>query len=68
MEPVSYENLKKFIEKVKNAGFWGWLFNWREIRGLSYDAYTDFENLDRSISYIRIKTTALETRISNLNV
>lgn len=68
MEQASYENLKKFIEKVKNTGFWGWLFNWREIRSLSYDAYTEFENLGHIINQMRIEAGALDKEFSNLKV
>lgn len=66
MEIATYENLKKFIERVKNTGFWGWLFNWREIRRLSYDACTEFASLEHVLRQSQTDKDSLNQKISSL--
>lgn len=66
MEIATYENLKKFIERVKNTGFWGWLFSWREIRNLSYDACAEFASLEQVIRQSKVDKDSLNQKLSLL--
>ena len=39
------DNLRRFIETIKTAGFWTRLFGWRKIRNQLVDASADLQKL-----------------------
>lgn len=50
MDPPSFESLRIFFERVKNAGFFERLFSWKAIAAASYDAYAEFRTLQSSLA------------------
>jgi hypothetical protein len=47
MENPSFENLRRFFERIKNAGFFERIFSWRAIASLGYDAFGEFQQLQK---------------------
>ena len=52
MKKQSFENLKKFFEKVKSVGFIERLFSWKNIVFISYDAYEEFKSVDKKLDSV----------------
>jgi hypothetical protein len=45
MDTPPSENLRRFFERVRNAGFFERLFSWRGILAQGYDAFTEYQQL-----------------------
>jgi hypothetical protein len=45
MDAPSFENLRRFFERVKNVGFFERLFSWKTIVSSGYDAFGEYQNL-----------------------
>ena len=45
MDAPSFENLRSFFDRVKNAGFFERIFSWKTIVSLGYDAFGEYQRL-----------------------
>jgi hypothetical protein len=45
MDAPSFENLRRFFERIKNVGFFERLFSWQRIVSQGYDAYGEYQRL-----------------------
>jgi hypothetical protein len=63
---LNYDNLKSFFERVKSLTFWQRLFNWKQIRRLSYDAYDEYTHLSENINNLNQELIKRESRIKEL--
>jgi hypothetical protein len=45
MDAPSFENLRSFFDRVKNAGFFERLFSWKAIVSSGYDAFGEYQRL-----------------------
>ncbi|AGB02923.1 coiled-coil domain-containing protein [Methanoregula formicica] len=45
MDSSSFENLRRFFDRVKNAGFFERLFSWQGIVSQGYDAFSEYQQL-----------------------
>lgn len=50
MDAPSFENLRSFFDRVKNAGFFERLFSWKAIAAAGYDAYAEFQKLQAALA------------------
>ncbi len=41
----SFQNMTNFFERIKTLSFWQRLFSWGSIKSLSFDAYSDFNEV-----------------------
>jgi len=72
LEPSSFESLRRFFDRVKNAGFFERMFFWRSIVSVSYDAYAEFQRLqdllqeqDRRIAELTAKNRELSLNVGH---
>lgn len=49
MDSSSFEHLRRFFDRVKNAGFFERLFSWQGIVSEGYDAFSEYQNLQSLI-------------------
>ncbi|MGB8219980.1 MAG: hypothetical protein WCE46_06305 [Methanoregula sp.] len=49
MDSPLFEHLGRFLERIKNVGFFERLFSWRTIVSLSYDAYGDYQKVQDTL-------------------
>ncbi|WAC05854.1 MAG: hypothetical protein OS112_04290 [Methanoregula sp.] len=49
MDAPSFENLRRFFERIKNIGFFERLFFWRSFVSASHDAYSEYQQLNGSV-------------------
>lgn len=61
------DNLKRFMETIKTAGFWTRLFGWRKIRNQLVDASADLQKLLSNSEQLITKITVCEGNIYELN-
>jgi hypothetical protein len=47
MEPPSFEKLRGFFERIKNTGLFERLFFWRAIVASGYDAFSEYQQLQK---------------------
>ena len=47
METPTFENLRRFFERIKNAGFFERIFSWKTIVSLGYDAFGEYQRLQK---------------------
>jgi hypothetical protein len=45
MDNPSFENLRRFFERIKNVGFFERIFSWKSIVSLGYDAFGEYQRL-----------------------
>ena len=45
MEAPSFENLRRFFERIKNVGFFERLFSWKTVVASGYDAFGEYQRL-----------------------
>jgi hypothetical protein len=45
MEAPTFENLRRFFERIKNVGFFERIFSWKTIVSSGYDAFGEFQRL-----------------------
>jgi len=45
MEAPTFENLRRFFERIKNVGFFERLFSWRTVVSLGYDAFGEYQRM-----------------------
>jgi hypothetical protein len=64
---TNLDNLKRFMETIKTAGFWTRLFGWRRIRNQLVDASADLQKLLSHNEQLTSKITACEGNIYELN-
>lgn len=64
---TGFENLNKFFEKVKTISFWQRIFNWGEIKRLSYDAFEEYIRFRDSFAVISEKLGKTEHKIEIIN-
>ncbi len=50
MDAPSFENLRRFFERVKNVGFFERLFSWGTVVSLGYDAFGEYQKLQNLIA------------------
>ena len=62
----SAEHLENFLTRIKAIGFWQRIFRWKEVKVLSYEAFTDFGKLKEGIANAGARLAELESRISEL--
>lgn len=61
----TFEQLNLFFDKIKTITFWQRIFNWKNTRNLSYDAYEEFKSL---ITSLNKTSTDLEETKNSLNL
>lgn len=63
---ISFDNLNRFFDKIKEISFWQRLFKWKALKILSYDAYDDFNKLAQKIDILNQEASALNENINTL--
>ncbi len=64
---LNFEKLNLFFDRIKTIGFWQRIFDWRQVRTLSYDAYEEFKELESSLSRIALEADQSKNLIAVLN-
>jgi len=64
---LKFEKLNLFFDRIKTVGFWQRIFDWRQIRTLSYDAYEEFKELESSLGRIALEADQSKNLIAVLN-
>ena len=66
MDPPPFNHLRNFFDRIKNVGFFERLLSWKSIVSVSYDAFSEFQQMigvlaekDRKITEINSKHEAL---------
>jgi len=67
MDTPPFEHLGKFLERIKNIGFFERLFSWRTIVSISYDAYGDYQKVQDSLRNKDQEIAGLSGRIRDLS-
>ncbi|WP_292368533.1 hypothetical protein [Methanoregula sp. UBA64] len=49
MDTPPFEHLGKFLERIKNIGFFERLFSWKTTVSLGYDAYGDYQQIQSTL-------------------
>jgi hypothetical protein len=49
METPTFENLRRFFERIKNAGLFERIFSWKAIVSLGYDAFGEYQGLQKLV-------------------
>jgi hypothetical protein len=49
MDTPPFEHLGKFLERIKNIGFFERLFSWKTTVSLGYDAYGEYQQLQNTL-------------------
>lgn len=49
MDTPSFENLRRFFERIKNVGFFERIFSWQGIVSQGYDAFGEFQQLQNRV-------------------
>lgn len=62
MDAPSFENLRRFFDRVKNAGFFERLFSWQGIVSAGYDAFGEYQQLQNLISEKEKELAGLSSR------
>jgi hypothetical protein len=72
MESISFEHLRSFFDRIKNAGLFERLFFWKRITASGYEAYSEYQRLqdlfqeqDREISEITQKNQQLSLNLEH---
>jgi hypothetical protein len=72
MESISFEHLRSFFDRVKNAGLFERLFFWKRITASGFEAYAEYQRLqdllqeqDREISGITQKNQQLSLNLEH---
>jgi hypothetical protein len=63
MDVPSFDNLRSFFDRVKNAGFFTRLFSWGSITASSYEAYADFSKLQSALAGLTAQQQELSRSI-----
>ncbi|MCK4927029.1 MAG: hypothetical protein KAS11_01050, partial [Candidatus Aenigmarchaeota archaeon] len=50
MKSTTFKNMENFFDKVKTIGFFERIFGWKSIVTLSYDAFGEFQTIDKTLS------------------
>ncbi len=61
------DRLKLFFTSIKEISFFERIFKWSKIRSLSFDAYSEFESLNKKILDQDDKINNLEKLIEKIN-
>ncbi|MCX6688233.1 MAG: hypothetical protein NTZ39_00815 [Methanoregula sp.] len=56
MDTPSFENLRSFFDRVKNAGFFERLFSWKTIVASGYEAFGEYQRLQ---NHMQVKNTEI---------
>ena len=64
---ISFENLKKFFDKIKSVGFFERIFFWKNVSSLSYDAYEEFKTLSAEVDGLRENIKQIDNLKDNIN-
>jgi hypothetical protein len=67
MEAQSFENLRRFFERIKNVGFFERLFSWKTIVSLGYDAFGEYQNMQKIAQEKDQYIAEADTKIRDLN-
>jgi len=67
MDTPPFEHLGKFLERIKNIGFFERLFSWRTIVSISYDAYGDYQKVQDTLRTRDQEITNLTSQIRDLS-
>ncbi|MCF7894440.1 MAG: hypothetical protein K9H48_21710 [Melioribacteraceae bacterium] len=62
------EKLNLFFQKIKELSFWQRIFSWAKIRILSYDAFKEFKDLEKSLSEQKITFDELNNNFTQIKV
>jgi len=72
MESISFEHLRSFFDRVKNAGLFERLFFWKRITASGFEAYAEYQRLqdllqeqDGEISEITAKNQTLSLNLEH---
>jgi len=72
MESISFEHLRSFFDRVKNAGLFERLFFWKRITASGFEAYAEYQRLqdrlqeqDREILKITAKNQQLSLNLEH---
>jgi hypothetical protein len=49
MDSPPFEHLGRFLERIKNVGFFERLFSWKTIVSLGYDAYGEYQQIQNTL-------------------
>ena len=63
----SFDNLRRFFDKVKSIGIIERIFGWRTFVSLSYDAYNEFKSFETTITDLRTSINSERSSNSLLN-
>ena len=68
MEPPSFEKLRSFFERIKNTGLFERLFFWRSTVAASYDAYSEFQQIQNLLQQQGKEITELTAKYRELSL
>jgi len=66
MENPSFENLRRFFERIKNVGFFERIFSWRAIASLGYDAFGEYQQLQKRMQEKDQQIVGLSAQVRDL--
>ena len=66
MENQSFENLRRFFERIKNVGFFERIFSWRAIASLGYDAFGEYQQLQKRMQEKDQQNVGLSGQVRDL--
>ncbi len=67
MNAPSFEHLRRFFDRVKNAGFFERLFSWQGIMSQGYDAFSEYQQLQGLITEQEQEITGLQAKHRDLS-
>src|SRR5512137_235410 len=67
MDTPSFENLRRFFERIKNVGFFERIFSWKSIVSLGYDAFGEYQRLLTHVQEKDAEISALALRNRELS-
>ncbi len=65
---ISSGNLRIFFEKIKSINLWQRIFSWKSVKGLSYDAYNEFNYISQRLKESGDELADKRDRINELEI
>ena len=62
MEALTFEQLRRFFERIKNVGFFERLFSWKTIVSSGYDAFGEYQRLQDLLQEQNQKVTEITAK------
>ncbi len=66
MDSPPFEHLGRFLERIKNVGFFERIFSWKTIVSLGYDAYGEYQQIQETLRRKDQEISELTTKVRDL--